>query len=227
MRSSEAVAGLRSGNGGYDRLMRFPVVLFDLDGTLIDSTLMILASFRHATRTVLGEAVADAEIFAVVGGPTLEAQMRSFSPEHVQELVDVYRAHNTPLHDDLELCAGMGDVLATLKAEGRRLGIVTSKRRHTTQLALDRLGIEPYFEAIVTSDETTTHKPSPEPVLLALSRLGALPRRRGVRRRLALRRRLPPGRPGCSQWRSAGAGCTTPRDADAVVADTEELLAVL
>src|SRR5476649_2517891 len=92
---------------GYDRKVRFPVVLFDLDGTLIDSTSMILASFQHATRTVLGREIPPAEIFAVVGGPTLEAQMRSFSPERVDELVAVYRAHNTPLHQELELCAGM------------------------------------------------------------------------------------------------------------------------
>lgn len=152
--------------------------------------------------------------------------MRSFSPEHVQELVDVYRAHNTPLHDDLELCAGMGDVLATLKAEGRRLGIVTSKRRHTTQLALDRLGIEPYFEAIVTSDETTTHKPSPEPVLLALSRLGALPGDAAY---------VGDSPYDVGSARAAGVfavavgwgGMHNVSDADAVVADTEELLAVL
>jgi len=206
--------------------VRFPVVLFDLDGTLIDSTPMILASFRHATRTVLGEAVPDEEIFAIVGGPTLEAQMRSFSPEHVEELVDVYRAHNTPLHDKLELCAGMDHVLATLKAEGRQLGIVTSKRRHTAQLALDRLEIEPYFDTIVTSDETATHKPSPEPVLLALSRLGAAPPD-------AVYVGDSPYDVGSA--RAAGVfsvavswgGMHSVSDADAVVANTEELLAVL
>jgi pyrophosphatase PpaX len=155
--------------------MRFPVVLFDLDGTLIDSTAMILASFKHATKTVLGRDLPDREIFAVVGGPTLEAQMRSFAPGRVEELLAVYRAHNTPLHDELELCPGIWDVLSRLKAEGRRLGIVTSKRRRTAQLALDRLGIEPFFDTIITSDEPVAHKPSPEPVLLALERLGAEP----------------------------------------------------
>jgi pyrophosphatase PpaX len=155
--------------------VRFPVVLFDLDGTLIDSTSMILSSFKHATKTVLGRDIPDREIFAVVGGPTLEAQMRSFDPDRVEELVAVYRAHNTPLHDHLELCAGMREVLDALKAEDRKLGIVTSKRRRTAQLALDRLEIELYFDVIVTSDDPVNHKPSPEPVLLALDRLGAEP----------------------------------------------------
>jgi pyrophosphatase PpaX len=206
--------------------MRFPVVLFDLDGTLIDSTPMILASFQHATKVVLGEAVPDEEIFAIVGGPTLEAQMRSFSPDHVEELVTVYRAHNTPLHDHLELCAGMGEVLATLKDEGRQLGIVTSKRRMTAQLALDHLGIEHFFDTIVTSDETATHKPSPEPVQLALTRLGAAPGD-------AVYVGDSPYDVGAA--RAAGVfsiavswgGMHKVTDADAVVANTEELLAVL
>jgi pyrophosphatase PpaX len=206
--------------------MRFPVVLFDLDGTLIDSTPMILASFQHATKTVLGEAVPDEAIFAIVGGPTLEAQMRSFAPDRVEELVAVYRAHNTPLHDHLQLCAGMGDVLATLKAEGRRLGIVTSKRRHTTQLALDRLEIERFFDTIVTSDETATHKPSPEPVQLALTRLDAAPGAAAY---------VGDSPYDVGSARAAGVfsiavswgGMHNVTDADAVVADTEELLAVL
>ncbi len=206
--------------------MRFSVVLFDLDGTLIDSTPMILASFQHATKTVLGEAVPDSEIFAIVGGPTLEAQMRSFSPEHVDELVEVYRAHNTPLHDELELCVGMADVLATLKGEGRKLGIVTSKRRRTAQLALDRLAIEQYFDTIVTSDDTATHKPSPEPVLLALERLGAAPGE-------AVYVGDSPYDVGSA--RAAGVfsiavswgGMHNVEDADAVVATAEELLANL
>jgi pyrophosphatase PpaX len=119
--------------------MRFPVVLFDLDGTVIDSGAIILASMRHAAKEVLGAEVPDEELMAAVGGPGLEAQMHALSPERVEELVDVYRAHNEPLHDELVCCAGMDDVLVGLKDEGRRLGIVTAKRRQTVELALDRM----------------------------------------------------------------------------------------
>ena len=59
---------------GYDRV-RYPVVLFDLDGTVIDSGGIILASMRHASREVLGRVIADAELMQAVGGPGLEAQM--------------------------------------------------------------------------------------------------------------------------------------------------------
>jgi pyrophosphatase PpaX len=155
--------------------MRFPVVLFDLDGTVIDSGAIILASMRHAAREVLGVEVPDEQLMAAVGGPGLEAQMQALSPDRAEELVTVYRAHNEPLHDELACCAGMDEVLVQLKDEGRRLGIVTAKRRQTVELAFARIPIEHLFETVVGGDETKKHKPDPEPLLLALERLGAAP----------------------------------------------------
>jgi pyrophosphatase PpaX len=155
--------------------MRFPVVLFDLDGTVIDSGAIILASMRHAAREVLGVEVPDEQLMAAVGGPGLEAQMQALSPDRADELVTVYRAHNEPLHDELVCCAGMDDVLVQLKDDGRRLGIVTAKRRQTVELAFARIPIEHLFETVVGGDETKKHKPDPEPLLLALDRLGAAP----------------------------------------------------
>jgi pyrophosphatase PpaX len=155
--------------------MRFPVVLFDLDGTVIDSGAIILASMRHAAKEVLGADVPDEELMAAVGGPGLEAQMHALAPDRVEELVTVYRAHNEPLHDGLVCCAGIDDVLVRLKDEGRRLGIVTAKRRTTVELAFDRVPIAHLFETVVGGDETERNKPDPEPLLLALERLGARP----------------------------------------------------
>ena len=86
--------------------MRFPVVLFDLDGTIVDSGWMILASFRHATRTVLARDFPDEVLLAHVGGATLDEQMRALDPARVDDLVASYREHNEPLHDELEPCAG-------------------------------------------------------------------------------------------------------------------------
>ena len=155
--------------------MRFPIVLFDLDGTVIDSGAIILASMRHAAREVLGTEIPDEQLMAAVGGPGLEAQMHALAPDRVDELVSVYRAHNEPLHDELVSCAGMEDVLVQLKEEGRRLGIVTAKRRATVELAFARIPIEHLFETVVGGDETARHKPDPEPLLLALERLDARP----------------------------------------------------
>ena len=155
--------------------MRYPTVLFDLDGTLIDSGAIILASFRHATQTVLRREIPDAELAALVGGSNIHDQMRAIDAAQVDELVRVYREHNEPLHDELEAFEGIEHVLARLKAQGRRLGIVTAKRRKTVELAFAVLPLERYFDVVVTSDMTERHKPHPEPVLTALERLGAAP----------------------------------------------------
>lgn len=155
--------------------MRFPVVLFDLDGTVIDSGAIILASMRHAAKEVLGEEPSDELLMAAVGGPGLEAQMRALSPDLADELVRVYRAHNEPLHDGIASFAGMEDVLLRLKDEGRRLGIVTAKRRETVELAFAQVPIRHLFETVVGGDETKGHKPDPEPLLLAATRLNVEP----------------------------------------------------
>ena len=155
--------------------MRFETILFDLDGTVVDSGAIILASMRHATREVLGRDYSDEELLQAVGGPGLEAQMSALAPHDVDRLVDVYRAHNEPLHDDLEACAGIEDVLVRLREEGRRLGLVTAKRRSTVELAFARVPLGHLFEAVVGGDETERHKPDPEPLLLAARRMNADP----------------------------------------------------
>ena len=87
--------------------VRYPIVLFDLDGTLIDSGAMILASFRHATRTVLERDIPDEELAALVGGMNIQEQMRTLDPDRVDELVLAYREHNEPLHADLQAFPGV------------------------------------------------------------------------------------------------------------------------
>ena len=153
--------------------MRYDPVLFDLDGTVVDSGAIILASLRHATQTVLGETIPDERLLATVGGSGLASQMRDLDPQRVDELVRVYTEHNKPLHAELVACAGMLDLLEELKREGRTLGIVTAKRRATVALAFETVPIEHLFDVVVAGDETERHKPHPEPLLRALAQAGA------------------------------------------------------
>jgi pyrophosphatase PpaX len=101
--------------------------------------------------------------------------MAALDPERVDELVTVYRAHNEPLHEELVCCTGMDKVLERLHAEGRRLGVVTAKRRVTLELAFEHVPVGHVFETMVGGDETERHKPDPEPLLLAAERLGVRP----------------------------------------------------
>lgn len=156
--------------------MRFPVVLFDLDGTLIDSGPIIVASMQHATRTVLGREIAYEELAATIGGQGLIAQMEALDPERVDDLVEAYREHNDPLHDTLEAFDDVLALLPRLQAEGRRLGIVTAKRHRTVDLALDRFPeLGRHFSLVIAHEDTDRHKPDPEPVLAAAERLGVEP----------------------------------------------------
>ena len=87
----------------------------------------------------------------------------------------MYRAHNDPQYSELACFEGIVDVLARLKAEGRRLGIVSAKRRPTVERVFRSAGMGEYFDAVVGSDDTERHKPDPEPVLKALELLDAAP----------------------------------------------------
>ena len=156
--------------------MRYRVILFDLDGTLIDSGPIIMASMRHASVTVLGREPDEAAVRAAIGGQGLVSQMRDLDPDRVEELVDVYRAHNEPLHATLETFDGVPELLCELVERGHQLGIVTAKRRSTVHLAFDRFPFLPELtDVLVGSDDTERHKPDPDPVLEALHRLGATP----------------------------------------------------
>jgi pyrophosphatase PpaX len=153
--------------------VRFPVVLFDLDGTIVDSGWMILASFRHATRTVLGREIADEVLMAGVGSGHLADQMADFDAEKAEELAHAYREFYAPLHSELKAFPGMIDLLRTLDGEGRQLGVVSAKRGDIVQLAFDALGFGEVMDVVVGSDEAPRGKPYPDQILVALDRLGA------------------------------------------------------
>jgi len=156
--------------------MRFPIVLFDLDGTLIDSGPIILASMQHAVRTVLGREIPPAELQMSIGGQGIVAQMTAIDAEHADELLEAYKDHNDGLHETLEAFDDLLALLPGLKVEGRKLGIVTAKRHRTVGLALARFpALASAFDVVVGFEDTERHKPDAEPVLLAVERLGGSP----------------------------------------------------
>jgi pyrophosphatase PpaX len=157
--------------------MRFPTVLFDLDGTLIDSTRLILESYHHTLRVHRGQTFPDSEWIAGLGTP-LRVQFRRFTddPVEVERMIATYRDWNLAHHDAMvRAFPGAVETVRSLKAAGARLGIVSSKNRHGVQLGLARCGFDGLFDAIVTSDDLEASKPDPAPVRMALDQLSGAP----------------------------------------------------
>lgn len=148
-------------------------VLFDLDGTLIDSRELILGSYRHTMEAHLGWVPPDQAWLVNMGKPLI-TQLRGFASDEDQVLsmMETYRHHNARTHDDaLRPFPGMQDTLRRLRAAGYRLGVVTSKLRDMALRGLETCGLSlEWFDAFVTADDPVPHKPDPGPVTLALDR---------------------------------------------------------
>jgi pyrophosphatase PpaX len=152
--------------------LAYRTILFDLDGTLIDSIELILASHRHATLEVLGASPPDEVLRQGIGVPLL-TQMRTLDEPRADALVTAYRAFNHRMHDELlRPYEGLIELCERLREEGATLGVVTSKSLPVVELAFARLAFAPLLDVVVTSDQTDQHKPRPEPILEALRRLG-------------------------------------------------------
>lgn len=153
---------------------RFATYLFDLDGTLLDSVELILASYRHTALVHTGSAPDDAVWLAGLGTP-LRTQLRHLSadPAEIAAMVETYREHNLTNHDAMvRPYDGIVEVVRALAARAE-LGLVTSKLRDGALRGLHRAGLEDAFDVVVGADDVSLHKPDPAPVLAALERLGA------------------------------------------------------
>ncbi|BAU26605.1 pyrophosphatase PpaX [Aneurinibacillus soli] len=158
-------------------MLRYEYVLFDLDGTLIDTNNLILTSFMYTLEKYYPGKYTRDDILPHMGKPLYD-QMEIFGPEHVDELVQVYREHNDLVHD--ELVREFPNVVQTVRdlaAMGVKMGIVTTKQRHTAEMGVRIFGLDPYMDAFVAYQDTEEHKPHPAPVLKAIELLGADPAR--------------------------------------------------
>jgi phosphoglycolate phosphatase len=134
---------------------RYSHILFDLDGTLIDSAPAILASFRDAfARAGIAPVVAIDD--SIVGPPlveTLQLLAGSTDAALIDRLADGFKAsYDTEGYKATAPYAGVGEMLAGLKAAGLRLAIATNKRIHPTRLILEHLGWLGHFEHIYALD---------------------------------------------------------------------------
>jgi len=155
---------------------RWPVVIFDLDGTLVDSVGLIVASYQHAFRTVLGREEVEAEIKTWIGKSLLGVMEENY-PDHADELFREYTQWNeahTP--EMLKEYPGIPELASSLVENGVRVGAATSKRRGQAQWGLDLGHLGDLVPLVVAHEDVDAHKPDPQPLLLAAEKLGCSPR---------------------------------------------------
>lgn len=162
-------------------MSQFSTVLFDLDGTLIDSVRLILDSYHH-TLAVHGEPPRSDDFWLAGLGTPLRVQFRPWAqdPDRLEAMVATYREYNLSHHDAMVTAyPGIVATVRSIRAAGFRTGVVTSKNRPGALKGLALVGLDAAIELVVGADEVTHPKPHPEPVELALRQLG-VPAHRAV-----------------------------------------------
>jgi pyrophosphatase PpaX len=152
-------------------------VLFDLDGTLIDSIRLILDSYHHTLSQHNLPARTDEDWLKGVGTP-LQVQFSEWRefPETLEALIGTYREYNLKHHDRMvTVYPGVVDAVREIKAAGIQTGLVTSKNRQGALRGLKLVGLEALMDVLVCADEVTNPKPHPEPVEKGMALLGADP----------------------------------------------------
>jgi len=165
-------------------------ILFDLDGTLIDSTDLVLQCFRHSWESVVGFYHSREALLQTFGTPLraamhrllstsqdasegMHSQAREVSADYlIDQLLASYRAFNSANHDKLARpFEGISDVLKELRRRGYLIGVVTSKGRDLALRGLRLCALEGLIDSAIFLEDTEVHKPSPEPILAALKNL--------------------------------------------------------
>lgn len=150
-------------------------VLFDFDGTLIDTNELIYQSYNYAFKRVFGRPVKNEEFLRLYGRPLRKSLIEDYGDDG-HRLIDEYNCFNEENHDLLvKSFDGTTEGLLLLKESGIKLGIVTSKRLRMVSKGLEFLKYTEMFDAVVTLDDTVRHKPYPDPVLKGCEMLGISP----------------------------------------------------
>ncbi|EAK8086389.1 HAD family hydrolase [Campylobacter jejuni] len=148
-------------------------ILFDLDGTLIDSTDAILNSFQGAFKALGLTSKNNEEIKNLIGYP-LEQMFRMLYPDKVnlsKEFVLAYREIYAQIYLEQTTLLPKAKEALELGSEIADLGIVTTKGGKFTPILLDYLRVKKFFKTLITLEDVTNPKPSSEPIILALKRL--------------------------------------------------------
>ena len=151
-------------------------VVFDFDGTIMDTNDVIIGSWQHVYRTLRGKEGDLNYILSTFGEPLEYSMMTSFPEVDVEESVKIYRDwHRERFLDMIKLFPGITEMLQEVKARGYKTGIASSRLRLTLEQGLNKYDLGKYFDAIVAVEDTENPKPAPDIVLKTLDLLDAKP----------------------------------------------------
>ena len=162
--------------GRFFDLSKVNTVLFDFDGTLVDTNELISDTWHHTVKTLTGHDITEAEIRRTLG-EILQYSMQRLMPEiDPEKAIDVYREYQRSVFlDRIKLFEGVEEVLSALRAAGHKTAIVTSRLRTSTEKALKHFNLYGLFDTVLTASDTKIFKPDPAPIYLILDMLGSKP----------------------------------------------------
>jgi len=147
-------------------------ILFDLDGTLLDTNELIIQSFKHTYKRHLNKDVDKEEIIKSFGEILKITLDREFG-QYSEEAIKTYREFQVENFEKLiTIFDGVGTGVKELYRLGYKLAVVTSRLNESAVRGLKHFGLLEYFESIITASDTELHKPDPTPALMALEKLG-------------------------------------------------------
>ncbi len=154
----------------------YKAVLFDFDGTIMNTNDIIIQSWQHTFRAAEGAERPLEDITHSFGEPLSLTMAKMFPDRDTDEMVNTYRDYQRKVYtESIQMFPGIAELITELKARGYLMGIVTSRLWESTTQGLYKFDIAHLFDAVVSAEDTTVHKPNPEPCLICLDKLGLEP----------------------------------------------------
>lgn len=154
-------------------MSQIKAVMFDFDGTVMDTNEIITGSWQHTFKRAIGHEVDPAVFIPTFGEPLIDTMAVFFPDRDPHDMIDIYREYQRFIWDKpIHMFPGVRDLLLGLKERGIKIAMVTSRIWSSAKVGHYKFDISDIFDAVVSAEDTDVHKPDPYPALLCLEKLG-------------------------------------------------------